>query len=201
MFPTSPSIRTLASLFLTLPAALAWAGGCQGSAQFPEQVAVSDGDREVSLDKTGEAERHKFFFHVYNMAHYSESPCESDNLLSDGETRSIRIEFSRDISCDRIRDDFWSTMRDRHSRAEMALIAPTLEEFCAPIQGEVKEGDDFELVWWPGGRIVSYFNGRELSRVENEAFARALWAIWFGEDSVVDRNDLLALVPSAQDRG
>ena len=46
----------------------------------------------------------------------------------------------------------------------------------------------------PRGTVQVVLQGQEVSTITSVAFARALWSIWFGTRSVVDRNQLVHLV-------
>lgn len=59
---------------------------------------------------------------------------------------------------------------------------------------EVKENQQYVLRWLPGGTILSTIQGEEKPAITNDTFARILWPIWLGPDSVVDRDDLVARI-------
>ena len=57
---------------------------------------------------------------------------------------------------------------------------------------EVKNGDSYVYRWLPDGTVVTLLNGQENGSIKSEKFAKALWSVWFGKPSAVDRNQLVA---------
>jgi len=158
---------------------------------FPPSVTCEVDGQAITLDQTGWAKRYFFLFQVYRMAHYAPSDFQGEALSSEAAPKRISMVFSRDVGGARLRSDFRKSLKQRVSEEEWQALAPAVAAFCAPITSGVERGDRFTLDWLPDGAIESRFNGKTLCRVEDPRFARALWSIWFGPDSVVNRDDLL----------
>jgi hypothetical protein len=58
---------------------------------------------------------------------------------------------------------------------------------------EIKENDQLILRWLPGGTVVAIIEDKPHTPITNPTFARVLWTIWFGPDSIVDPEELVAL--------
>jgi hypothetical protein len=56
----------------------------------------------------------------------------------------------------------------------------------------VQKGEEHVLRWIPGGTLEVYINGKKVGTIQNEAFVKSLWDLWFGPKSVVDRDQLIS---------
>ncbi|MCC6396564.1 MAG: chalcone isomerase family protein, partial [Bacteroidetes bacterium] len=70
-------------------------------------------------------------------------------------------------------------------------IAPLVQKFLGYFTKDVKEDDRFVLQWRPGGTIIAQTQGTDHPPITDPTFARVLWSIWMGEDSIVDREELV----------
>ena len=69
-----------------------------------------------------------------------------------------------------------------------------IETFVHFFNQPVQKGDEHILRWLPGGYVEVIINGNQVGSVTGQDFAKALWSIWFGSRSVVDRNALVSLM-------
>jgi hypothetical protein len=164
---------------------------------FPAQVSFTQDGKDYTLTLTGVAVRKKFIFKVYGMAHYTEEFTQGTEkeafaaALDDGKAKEIIMDFARDVDAGKIRDAYAEGFQEHAKGEEFKEIKPTVDEFLGFFTQDVKENDQFVLRWTPGGTITSIIIGQEKPAITNPTFARILWSIWFGEDSVVDREDLV----------
>jgi hypothetical protein len=164
---------------------------------FPAQVSFTQDGKDYTLTLTGVAVRKKFIFKVYGMAHYTEEFTQGTEkeafaaALDDGKAKEIIMDFARDVDAAKIRETYAESFKEHAEGEEFKEIKPTLDEFLGFFTQDVKENDQFVLRWTPGGTITSIIIGQEKPAITNTAFARILWSIWFGKDSVVDREDLV----------
>jgi hypothetical protein len=164
---------------------------------FPAQVKISDGGSEYTLKATGTSVRKKFFFKVYGIVHYmQDAPKGKEDevfkaILADGKAKQITMEFARNVSVGQIQDAYKESFSKCASAEEMKEISPYVAQFTGYFDKDVKENDVFVLRWLPGGKIVATLIGKENPPIVNMTFARVLWTIWLGEDSIVDRDDLV----------
>ncbi len=168
--------------------------------QFPKTISFTHQGTEHTLSVTGLAVRKKFFFSVYCMAHYmQDAPRGSARavlqvILHDGSAKQVTMDFVRNIRAEKIQTALTEGFQNNTTASEFEDIRPLVRRFASSIYKDVKEGDTFIIRWLPGGTTVSIFKGQEVSTIQNMTFATALWSIWFGERSVVDRNSLVQLL-------
>lgn len=165
---------------------------------FPVTVTVSSGDEQHTLSITGVTVRKKFVFKVYGMAHYMENPPtgSTEELLKamtvDGKTKQITMDFAREVTAEQIQGAYGDGFKENATAAELASLKGSIDTFLGYFDAPVKENDIFILRWFPGGKVVPVISGNEKPAIVNKRFAEVLWTIWFGEDSIVDREDLVA---------
>lgn len=167
---------------------------------FPVAVTYSKDGVEYPMSMTGVAVRKKLVFRVYGMAHYAQDPVKGTReealqaMLVDGKARQITMDFARDVDAEKIRDAYMDGFRENASADELKSIQPLVDQFVGFFSKEVKENQQFVLRWLPGGVIVATVAGEEKSPLTSPLFARVLWSIWLGKNSIVDRDDLVARI-------
>ena len=166
-------------------------------AVFPASVSLVYDGTPYQLAITGLAVRTKFFLNVYCLAHYMDDPPAGTTgavlsaIMSDSHAKQVTMHFVRDVSAERIQRALLKGFRRNATEAELEAIQPLVERFAHAIHRDVKENDRFIIRWLPGGRTSSVFEGREVTNITNIVFAKVLWSIWFGEHSVVNRDQLV----------
>jgi hypothetical protein len=164
---------------------------------FPAHVSLMSDGTAHQLQATGVARRRKFFVSVYAMAHYMEQPphdIESafTRALADTTPKQIIIEYLRDLTQEQIADSLRRGFGRNTTQQELQEIQPSVDELIAYFEYGVQRGDRYTIQWLPGGAIVFFFGDREVATITQLTFARALWAIWLGPRSVVERAHLMA---------
>jgi len=166
---------------------------------FPAEVKLTYNAKDYTLYCTGLAVRKKFFFKVYGIAHYIEGKdlIKNENeayaaILTDGKTKQITMIFARDVDAKSIRDAYQDGFKENTKEADRKELQPLIDQFLGYFKKDVKENDQFVFRWMPDGTIVVIINEEEKPAITSKTFAQALWSIWLGEDSVVDREDLVA---------
>ena len=165
---------------------------------FPTTITVSHEGTDFTLALTGTTVRKKLIIKVYAIAHYMQDlPKGSEKelvaaVLTDGKAKQLTMEFVRDVSKEQIRNAYKDGFEENASKDEQKAIAPLVEQFLNYFTGDVKENDRFILRWLPGGVVQAQVQGTEKPAITNAVFARVLWTIWFGEDSIVDPEDLVS---------
>jgi hypothetical protein len=99
--------------------------------------------------------------------------------------------FLRNLSAEQIQKSLRSGIKLNSTENEYLKILPQVEKFMQAIYSDVKKNDEFTILWFPDGTVSSLFQGKQISLIKGKHFAKTLWAIWFGEYSVVDRKDLV----------
>jgi len=167
---------------------------------FPVTVRYAWHGTEYTMSLTGTAVRKKLVFKVYGMAHYAQDPPSGSKedvfraLLADGKARQITMDFARDVDAGKIRDAYMDGFRENATADEMKAIQPLVDQFVGFFAVDVKENQQFIIRWLPGGTVVATVAGEEKPPITSDVFARVLWSIWLGKDSIVDREDLVARI-------
>ena len=195
------------SMFLFPLILLAAAAAAQESVQepstgksFPVVVKYTRNGTEYPMSLTGVAVRKKLVFKVYGMAHYAQDPVKAPKdealgaMLVDGKARQITMDFARDVDPGKIRDAYMEGFRENATPDEFTSIRPLVDQFVGFFAKEVKENQQFVVRWLPGGVVIATVAGEEKPPITSPLFARVLWSIWLGKDSIVDRDDLVARI-------
>ncbi len=165
--------------------------------KFPKTATFTFDGKEYSLDITGATVRKKFFFKVYGVAHYLENAEGMSNqdafeaALTDGKAKQIVMNFSRNVDAGKIQGAYREAIEKNTNKEEFRLIQPLVEQFVGYFDKDVKENEQYILRWLPGSVIVSIVQGEEKPAISNKIFARALWATWLGNHSIVKRHKLI----------
>lgn len=175
-------------------------------ADDPDAVAVrlefTENGETHRLLLTGEAKRNFLIFPVYSIAHYAQGSARGAltspaAVLADGAPKALVIRFARRLRAARIREELATSLRRNARPAWIERATASIDRFLGAIDRDARSGDRVAYYWLPGGRLIAEFNGQRFFSAEDPDFARLLWAIWFGEDPVVDREALLARIPTA----
>ena len=167
---------------------------------FPSVVKYTKDGTEYTMTLTGVAVRKKLVFKVYGMAHYAQDPVKGPKeevlaaMLVDGKARQITMDFARDVDAGKIRDAYMDGFKENCTAEEMKAIQPLVDQFVGFFSTEVKENQQFIVRWLPGGIVIATVAGEEKPPITGTLFARVLWSIWLGKDSIVDREDLVARI-------
>jgi oligoribonuclease (3'-5' exoribonuclease) len=166
---------------------------------FPQKVQIEYNNESINLERTGFTVRKKFFLKIYSMAHYVEQIPEKtfsndeiyQYMLQQYSIKQISMVFLRSLKAEQIQESLISGIKLNTNEQEYEKMLPQIEVFMHAIYEDVKENDEFILRWLPDGTMVSLFQGKEISSIKDENFARTLWSIWFGDYSVVKRDMLI----------
>ena len=165
---------------------------------FPKQVTVSHEGTDYTLTLTGATVRKKVVVKVYGIAHYMQEPAQGSandlfkEVLTDGKAKQITMDFARDVSADKIQGAFRDGFKKNTTAAELKEIQPLIDQFIAYYdKADVDKNDQYILRWLPGGVVLAAVKGVEKPAIVNTTFAKALWSIWLGKDSIVDQEKLI----------
>jgi len=167
---------------------------------FPASVTFKSGTSEYTVALTGLSVRKKYFFKVYGIAHYmQDAGTMSKNdafkaCLEDGKAKQITMDFARDVDNKSIINAYNDGFEENATKEELASVQAALTQYLGYFDKEVKENQQYILRWLPGGTILATIQGEEKPAITNVTFARVLWSIWLGPESVVDRDDLVARI-------
>lgn len=166
--------------------------------EFPSVVKFTSEGKEYQASLTGVAVRKKVIFKVYGMAHYMQDAGKMGEdaayaaVLTDGKAKQISLQFVRDVDAASIQGAYRDGFANSTPAADLPKIQGSIDKLLGYFNTPVKVGDTFTYRWLPGGTIAAIVQGQEKPAITDPAFAKSLWGIWFGEDSIVDREDLVA---------
>jgi hypothetical protein len=167
---------------------------------FPKEVSFSYEEADYNLTATGTAVRKKFIFKVYGMVHYMQNAPKGNSesifstILEDNYAKEIIMDFTRDVGANKIKDAFQSGFEKNSTEEELKNIQPLINQFLGYFNSEVKKNEQYILRWLPNGNVISIVQGKEHPVISNVTFARILWTIWLGKDSIVNRDDLISFL-------
>ncbi len=169
--------------------------------EFPSVISFQHEGRNYALKITGTAARKKYFFKIYGMAHYLEDTDRKrkkeeafQEALTDGGAKQITIEYVREVGPEKIRAVLREGFQKNTTPKEFEEIRPLVDELCGYFQKPVKTGERFILRRLSGGKVVFILQDKEMGTARSPLFARALWSIWLGERSVVERDKLVEMI-------
>jgi hypothetical protein len=166
---------------------------------FSQSVFIEYNNEKLDLSLTGETIRKKFFLKIYSMAHYVQQKPNAQlknkgvyqYILQQHGAKQISMIFLRALKAKQIQKSLLAGIKLNTNEDEFSQILPQVEAFMRAINEDVKENDEFILRWLPDGTMVSLFQGKQISSIKGENFAKTIWSIWFGESSVIDRDLLI----------
>jgi len=164
---------------------------------FPVRITVTHEGKTYPLTLTGTTVRKKLIVKVYGMAHYMQDPPRGSEedvvaaVLTDGKAKQLTMEFVRDVDVEKIQGAYRDGFEENATAEELKTITPLVDRFLGYFTAAVKENDRYILRWLPGGTVLATVAGVDKPAIVNPTFARVLWSIWLGEDSIVDREELL----------
>jgi hypothetical protein len=157
--------------------------------------ATQDG---TNLKYTGESSRKKFFVKVYNVASYVQDGVfkggnKFDEILQDNNgIKRLDIKWVHEASKDKVKEGWEESFKSHLSDQQYAALQPDIQKFVGFLTAEdTKVGDEQVFTWLANGSVGVQLNGKNLGTIDNKDFGKALWTLYFGPKSVVDRDKLL----------
>lgn len=171
-------MSALRSPFLSVLVALAVAMPATGR-ELPRAVKVSG----KTLRLNGQATFRKWFFSVYDVGLYLESPTQDPSVvLSSTQVKRLHLHLLRDAP----KDQMVNVLRWRLQTvagAEYTKIQSRVDTLLAAIP-EAKKGTELFITWVPErGTVLSAADGREMV-IEGKDFADALFNVWLQDQRI-----------------
>lgn len=169
---------------------------------FPSEVTFETNGKKYELQATGVATRKKLFIKVYSIASYLQKDAFKPNvnllseILSDANAKQLTIKWVRNVDSAKIQETYLESFHKAFPGDKFAQYQAEITTFLQFFSQGVHKGDEFILRWLPTGVIEVLVNNRKTGSVINKGFALGLWDIWFGENSVVNRDGLLSIKAS-----
>lgn len=165
---------------------------------FPSEVSFDQGGKHYDLEATGVATRKKLIIKVYSLASYLQKGAASTKddrlaaILSDDNAKQLTMKWVRDVGPEQVKESYQEAFHKVFSEQAYAQQKNNIDDFLKIFLVGAKKGDIFILRWAPGGYVEALINGKTAGTVTNKEFAQGLWKIWFGDNSVVNRSNLLS---------
>lgn len=177
--------KTTVAMFVYLSLALglghsAWALEVSG-VQVPASAQV--GGRDLSL-RGADLLRWKWLVKIYVAALYLPAELDRAQALADG-PRRIAFHYRRGFTTEQLVEATNTTIVRGLDAAAVTAIEAELKAFNA-LYRPVVEGDVMAIDYQPGVGTTMRLNDVVIGTVPGAVFARALFAIWVGEQAVDD---------------
>lgn len=169
-------------------------------ASFPSTVSFESGGKTVKLQATGVATRKKLVISVYSVASYLEEGVAIDlkdkfkGILDAKGAKQLTLKWARNVPLDKIKEAYQDSFKNVFSEQEAATLKDEIAKFVAGFSADAEKGEEYILRWEAPGKVTVNIKGKEVVSLSNESFAKGLWSIWFGEKSVVNRDQLVSLI-------
>ncbi len=166
---------------------------------FPKDVSFEHDGKQFHLQATGVATRKKFFVKIYSVAHYLQDGAQKSGgdilqiIMQDDNAKQLTLKWVRNIEAEKVKEGYHDSFKGALSELEFTQLQNEINQYLLFFNTNIQKGDEHILRWLPGGYVEVLINGNQVGNITNKDFAKALWSIWFGAKSVVDRNNLISL--------
>lgn len=170
---------------------------------FPEQIVLQQEPKDATLLLTGVTTRKKTGIKIYSIASYADQAISFrgrdpfDVLMQTKLPKQLNLKWVRTVDSARLKEGFMETFENVFTYDEFLEYAPLFESFLKVFDQGVKKGDEHVFRILEGKKVLAYFNGELISTVTSKTFARKLYADWLGDKAIVDRDELISLIPNS----
>jgi hypothetical protein len=166
---------------------------------FPKKISFDHEGKNYSLDVTGIATRTKLIVKVYSIAHYMEPMSNEkakgdifEQILDSKKAKQFTTVWLRNIEADKIISGYIESF-EKVLGPNTSSMQKQIDQYLS-FFGGVHANDQHIIRWIPDGSIVVYINKEKKGVIKDEKFARVLWSVWFGKNSVVKRDNLVSFL-------
>ncbi len=167
-------------------------------ATFPAEVNFEQNGKKYHLALTGTATRKKFFVKVYGVASYLQdggAPVSGDKyaeFTNDNKAKQLTIKWVHAAPADKVKDQYIESFKTNLSPEDFNRLQPEINTWLSFFNRDIKNGDEQMIRWTPGGYIEFTVNNQKIGSINNEAFAKGLWSLWFGPNTSFDKAALVS---------
>lgn len=168
-------------------------------AKFDRSVTFTHKGKTYQLEATGAALRRKWFVKGYVIGHYIENPTQGtqeevlEEIFSNAKAKQITKIWLHQLPLPLIRDSYKETLANVMTASEYEKNEADINKFIELFKEDAQIGDVHYIRWLPGGYIELYKNDEKRGGLVNAELGKALWSMWLGPESVVDRKSLIGL--------
>ncbi|MFN4261862.1 MAG: chalcone isomerase family protein [Gemmataceae bacterium] len=160
--------------------------GVPGSnVHYPTPIVREIEGQNVKMVLTGTALRKKLVFNVYAIASYVQegvSVRSAAELVAVNCPKQLHLVMERNVSGNDMAKAFKEAIRLNYSETSFQREINTLSEFLS--RHTTQPGDHVFLTYVPNVGLDVTLVGKAAVRIENVAFARALWEIYLGRNNL-----------------
>jgi len=174
-------IRKLAWLTILCIASLPVLAADVGGVKLEDKVSL--GGHELMLNGAGI--RTKFMFKVYVGSLYVPAKASSTAAVYAKAPRRVQLNMLRDVTSDQMQEALVDGIKQGNAAADAAAVKAETDQLTSIIQslGPLKEGNVLTFDFVDGATKVS-LNGAAKGSIPGEAFNKALFNAWLGDNSV-----------------
>lgn len=167
---------------------------------FPKEVSFDIDGKKHTLQATGASSRIKFFVKVYSLANYVENPVKTsmdalvNQILNENPARQFTIHWLRGVEAEKVKSGFIEGLQKSLPAAEFNGFQDQINQYLSVYNEDIKPNDIITLRWLPDGSLHVMRGDKEKVEIKNNDFAKAVWNMSVGPNSVVKRNELFSLI-------
>ncbi len=207
------SVMTLLALMLLMATAVLAAGDIREDStgvMFVPRITVHPDGENCELDCMGVGVRKKFFFKVYALGFYMDGTYHNElvakwkpragdidslvdekgffrDLVTGSYCHQFMMRFVRDVDAGKIRDAFRDGLDENLPNLKRdPELKKAVAAFLAWFQKPLVDGHTLAVTIGKDGTIVATLDKEQLGSMRDPRIARALTAIWLGEDCISD---------------
>ncbi|CRX39526.1 chalcone isomerase family protein [Estrella lausannensis] len=160
---------------------------------FPSHVQLRVNNLIYTMDKTGETTKGE----LYSIAHYLQGAIEAQErvilvqIFSDGEAKEFLIEWMKDFKQDEIKKELKSSFEKALDKKELAEHEKEIASFINFFNQDVKAKDQIKILWMAKGQLQVFYGSDLKGEINSIPFAKAVWKVWLGPKSVVNKSLLI----------
>lgn len=158
-------------------------------AQFPDSISAQDYD----MQKRGEYRYvYKYFFKLYDAALFSPPESITEDVLTGQHPFHLEFNYLRKIDKAIILESSAKMLSKNLSSNELSSITDRVARINDAYR-TVQKGDSSSLTFIPGQGTTLKINGKEVTTIEGDDFARLYFQIWLGEQPISEELKLYLL--------
>ena len=160
---------------------------------FPNQILLTKNNLVYILDKTGSVEKNE----LYSIAHYLQGAIEEQekvifvHIFTDGEVKEFLIEWKKNFTSQELQEEFATSFEKALNHSEYQDNLSTIETFLHFFDHDVKSGEQTKIFWMANGDLQVFYGSTLKGKIKSIPFAKAVWKIWLGKNSVVQKTLLI----------
>jgi Chalcone isomerase-like len=167
---------TLILLAILLLSGIAWALKIGGKV-LPDKMMA--GDNELLINGAGL--RKKLIIKVYAGALYLQEKCTNPaKIVADDEPMAVKMHFIYKKVDPQKLIDAWNT---GFAKSDVSNLQAEIAQFNAMFKNDAKKDDIYDIVYVPETGTSLYINGVLIGTVVGYEFKKALFQIWFSDET------------------